>query len=263
MIEFQIEKKEYVIKPLTIRDYYEIEPFLKLDDQDSKFKIVSGLSQAQVEELKKLKVADWNLLWATLERVIALYFSEDIGEIIDEFEFQGTQYGLVKMDKVTVGEFADLDILVNQPNSKQNLHKILAILYRPIVKRGLFKKTIIDYNEIDFDEQSELFKDLPLKYVRSSLSFFLLLGNHSLVSTLDSLVKEIRKSKDVPLQDKQKLLALVNVLLEDGGNLLTSSPEKIQQITKRLLHLLSTKDSTGSAGSTTKSKRQTEQHKTN
>lgn len=257
MIEFQINKKEYTIKELTISDYYEIEPLLKLDDIESKFKIISGLSKAQVKELKKIDYSDWNLLWATLEKIISLYFSENIGEIIDEFEYNGVQYGLVKMDKVTIGEFADLDILVNQENSKNNLHKILAILYRPIVSRGLFRKKILEYEKIDFEEQSDLFKDLPLKYVKSSLSFFLLLGSRSLTNTLDSLVKEIRSNKNLPVPDKLKILAIVRELLEDGGNLLTYSPEKIQQKTKKLQDLLSTRDLTGFPGSTTKLKKQT------
>ena len=263
MIDFQIEKKNYTIKELTIRDYYEIAPYFEKDDMASKYEVVSGLSKAQVSELKKLKLADWTLLWATLEKVISLYFSDNIGEIIDEFNFQDTDYGLIDMERVTVGEFADLDILVNQENSSNKLHEILAILYRPIIKRGLRRKKIMAYEDIDFHEQAEIFKDLPLKYVKSALSFFLLLGNQSFVSTLDSLTREIRQSKDLSVQDKEKLLALVRVLLEDGGELSTSYPEKIQLITNKLQDLLSTKDSTSSAGNTPKLKKKTEHYKTN
>lgn len=261
MIEFTIGKKTYKIPELTIREYYKIQHFLEegtiaSKDMEQQFNIISTLSECPVDELKTLTTYEWSLTWTTFVRVIETYFSQDIGGIIDEFEHKGTNYGLIKLDQITVGEFADLDIIVNADDSQKRLHEVLAILYRPIKKRGLFRTVITPYKDIDFVENSELFKDLPLKFVKSSLSFFLLLGNQSLTNMLDSLTQQVKKTKHLPDPVRAELLAQVRLLLKDGGIFSIYSHTKTLQIMTGLQNSLYTQDLIGFRGNMQKLKKQ-------
>lgn len=249
MITFEIGDKEYEIKELTIRQYYEVEQYLISSSIKEHYEVISRLSGCPIKDLKTLRMDQWSLLWTTLVEILSQYFTQDMGNIVQELEHDGVQYGLIKLDEVTIGEFADLDVILAADNSKQRLHEVLAILYRPIIGRGFRgQPKIKPYAEINNAEQSEIFKDLPIRYVKSALSFFLLSGNLSLVNTVDYLVKEVRKNKDLPVPIKKELLALARKLLEDGGEQLTSSPEKMSSILKRLRSSTYDMGLTGSPG---------------
>jgi hypothetical protein len=65
------------------------------------------------------------------------------------------------------------------------MHKAMAVLFRPIIKKGSGKYNIVDYNGTN--EYAEIMKRMPLSAVMGSMVFFYHLGNELLKSILTYL----------------------------------------------------------------------------
>ena len=246
-IEFETGGVTYSIGEISIKKYYEIEPLLHSDDNKSQFELISVLSGCEVKQLKKLRVDQWTLLWTALNNFLSSNFSYDISKIEREFILNGVKYGLVNLNEMSIGEFADLDVILSSNNSTKRVHEALAILYRPIVKKGLFKNKIMDYSDIDYEEQCEIFKELNLKYVKSAISFFLLSGRASYVSTINFLIDETLKAK-MEKKIEKEILETLMLLLDLGGERSTHSQDTILDIYETLQSYQSEKHSTGWRG---------------
>ena len=98
----------------------------------------------------------------TLEQKPGLVRSFTIGEI--EFGF------IPKLEDMTFGEYIDLD---NSIGDIQNLHKAMAVLYRPIKQKIKDKYLIEEYRG---DNYHEAMKHTPMDAVVSSMLFFWNLG---------------------------------------------------------------------------------------
>lgn len=81
------------------------------------------------------------------------------------FKFKGVEYGGLNLTKMTFGEYIDLASMVKSDISiYMNIHKLCSILYRPIVTKDKNNYTIKPYNIDEHELQSEIFKELPVKY---------------------------------------------------------------------------------------------------
>lgn len=257
-ITFTIKAVDYTIGEVTLADYYKIYPLIEADDLLSHFDIVAKLSSCDVNLLKTLPAKNWKLLWAAVVGMLNSYFQQDISKIIQEMEHQGVKYGLVNMNEMTIGEFSDLDIIANSENLATRYHEMLAIMYRPIRRKNLFSKEIVPYEEINFAEQSEVMKSLPLHYVKSVISFFLSTANQSLKNTANYLLS-LTNQKNPQSPENVALRNMVSGLLETGGSLLTPLQGRTPQNFIRLPSLESGKGLTGWPGNRTKSKRSVKQ----
>ena len=126
---------------ITLQQYQEI---TALEDQyDSDIHRVMAairvLTKADEKQLMQISSKDI----PRIEKVLAwLKTPPEKTEVRDRFTMDGVEYGLVPdMDNLTVGEFADLE---NQcEEADKNMHEILAILYRPVVR------TVSNWYEIE------------------------------------------------------------------------------------------------------------------
>jgi len=150
------------------------------------------------------------------------------------FELDGQLYGFTPVSKMTLGEYTDLERLAK--NSNDNLEEIMAILYRPIEKHSFkgikwaFKNTYKiaigqaenlfkyyetkEYNSRERVVQAELMKSIPASMGLGALSFFLVLGTLSSVSTQASLL---------PMDQKKRVMTEVQKEMDSlsiGGGLL-------------------------------------------
>lgn len=172
MISFKVDDKKYVVKQITIADYYKIKTHLILEDLAEKYEMVHHLTGCPKEDLFKIPYNELVEIFALLEVMIQRSLLEQLGSI-NKIQFQGVEYGLVDFDQMTIGEFSDLDVLVNDPNADNKLHEVMAILYRPITKKRLFSYDLEDYDFKEYKERCKLFLDMPLKYAKTAISFFL------------------------------------------------------------------------------------------
>ena len=100
-----------------------------------------------------------------------------VDELYNTFEFDGIEYGLENdWTKLSWGAWVDFQVLSSE-NTQQNIHTIMAILYRPVISKGKKGKyKISPYKSSEIDERAEVFKDIPIKYWLGASGFFLLLS---------------------------------------------------------------------------------------
>ena len=93
-------------------------------------------------------------------------------------------------DRMVGSEYTDI---IKYADSVENLHKFMAVAYRPIKHKDAFKNySIVNYSGTS--ELSEQMKQLPMSIVKGFNGFFLNLSNdlehHILKSTAEEQVKE-------------------------------------------------------------------------
>jgi len=203
--KFKIKGKEYGFKTITIRDYYALKEILKCEDKESEFRIVETITGCPVKTLKSLPYADWMLVWEEAQLRI-LNLTANAAEIKTTYKFGDKTIGLPAVEDLTIGEFADLEVLLESQKTDEKLVEIAAILYRPVLKWGKVQK-LEPYDPDGFAQRLEEYQDLPLEAIRSANAFFLSYVNSSLENTKASLVnqmKEVMSPKD--LENLQNLL---------------------------------------------------------
>ena len=92
-------------------------------------------------------------------------------DLVLSFKLGDTEFGFIpKLEDMTFGEYIDLD---NSIGDVQNLHKAMAVLYRPIKQKIKDKYLIEEYRG---DNYHEAMKHTPMDAVVSSMLFFWNLG---------------------------------------------------------------------------------------
>ena len=246
-IEFKIGKQEYVVKDVTLANYKEVLGMLQETNVETPYEIVEYLSGCPKEELKEIKFADWYFLWEEVREML-LGNSESTTAIVPVIEFAGKRYGLPSIEDISLGEFADLDVIASGQNPESRMAEIAAILYRPIEEEGEDYIRLEKYTVDGMRKRVKLFQFLPLSVIKSANTFFLLSASQSLKNMLDSSKSE--KNSSTLLQD---LAELEKSLPQDpGGFSLTSFLEKIPSDLMQLQPYLLDQPLTGLLGERTR-----------
>ena len=125
-------------------------------------------------------------------------FNQDV-KLVPTFTMNGVGYGFIPdLDKITLGEYIDLDNTLSDWN---NMHKAMAVLYRPIKDTYKEKYIIEDYKG---SEEAEKYKQMPLDIVMGSILFFYNLKNELLKTILKYLNKEALMK--LTIQQREDLL---------------------------------------------------------
>jgi len=86
------------------------------------------------------------------------------------FKMDGVEYGFIpNLDEMSFGEYIDLDTYLGD---WQNIHKAMAVLYRPIKDKHGERYNIVPYEVVD----SETMRKMPMDAVLGSVLFFYRLG---------------------------------------------------------------------------------------
>ena len=97
------------------------------------------------------------------------------------------------LDSITQGEFIDAS---NNTNNVEDLHKLMAVLFRPITNKEVFGSyEIASYNGTK--KYCELMKDIPLSIANGALFFFVNLATELQEAILKS-TKEVQKKGIAP-----------------------------------------------------------------
>jgi hypothetical protein len=213
------------IKSISIRKFIEISDLIKdetsIHERMKVFQIVTG---CDMEEIRIIPAEILDTMW---NEFVHNCFDLGDGSVDNIITIDGKSYGLINVKGLTVGEMADIDVLKNHPVLNFNLHKIMAILYRPLVSKLPFK--IEPYSSETFEERAELFAEkMPVKVALNTAVFFLnILGNLKEV-TKDFLAKPKAEKK------KKILNVLISVALEVGIRLFTSLRKTTSLKSKKL-----------------------------
>lgn len=106
------------------------------------------------------------------------------GTFLQTFTLNGVDYGLIpNFDKISNGEYNDL---IKYSNNDEDLHRLMAVAYRPIKNKDRFQNyTLTTYEGTS--EHAENMKELPMAIANGVVGFFLNssndLRNYILMST--------------------------------------------------------------------------------
>lgn len=144
--------------------------YLKIQEnnQDEKFlasKMIEIFCGVKLSDTLKMKYADVDGIC----NILVDMFNEK-PQLVTKFKMKGVEYGFIpKLDDISLGEYIDLDAFLGDWD---NMHRAMAVLYRPIENKYGDKYSIKDYEAGD----GEVMKDMPLEAVISSIIFFYHLG---------------------------------------------------------------------------------------
>ena len=138
-----------------------------------------------------------------------------------KFEMNGTTFGFIpNLDDMSSGEYMDLDGYIT---NWDDMHRAMAVLYRPIKQKLGEKYLIEDYEGTE--RYAEQMKDMPLDVVLGSVVFFWHLGKELLKSTMDYLV------------ENPQIATLNKANLEKGGDGILQSMHLLREMLDDLMKL--------------------------
>jgi len=213
------------LREIKLATYQKYEAIRK-DSEDSEFllhKAIQIFCNCDLDVVSHMKQKDVNEINSIL---IALF--KKVPKLIQRFELNGIEYGFIpNLDDMTSGEYMDLDTYISDWD---DMHKAMAVLYRPIIKKQDKKYLIEPYKGTD--GHSELMKQMPLDVAFSAYLFFWTLG------------KDLLKSTIAYLTEANNLANLANLpaLVKDGDGMLQliHSLEATFESTMKLPSLMST-----------------------
>ncbi len=169
------------------QDFMELQE-KKLPEDEMIVGVVCVLCNVDKEKLVRFKYKDLKDISSTLIKFLNKKPEEK--ELVKKVDFKGKKYGMIpNLSSISLGEFVDIE--EHCKHSHKNLHKIMSVLYRPIVKEKGTRYSIEGYNPDEYKE--DMFKDFPILVSLSALSFFFRLGKKLPLTLSNYLVGEQEK----------------------------------------------------------------------
>jgi len=167
-MKIELAENQYEI---TLGQYQEVMKLADRKDLDvfdfskRKVKIFTGLNYKQISLMKYSDLED---MIHTIDKAL----NTEV-EFQDRFEMSGVEFGFIpNFDDIKAKEYFDLS---TYDTEVETLHKLMAILFRPIKDKSLGNYEIKNYQGTK--EWSEAMRKMPLNIVNGALVFFLNLAN--------------------------------------------------------------------------------------
>jgi len=155
--------------------------------------------------------------------VLKMAFEKDY-DLIRHFKLLDVDMGFIpKLDDMSLGEYIDIE---NYFGNWDDMHKAMAVLYRPVNFRKGERYTIAPYDPND--EINELMKEMPLSAVMSCTLFFYHLGIELSATTLNFMQKTLQK---------EELTSQVRMALEKSGDGIKVSMRLLKEMSEDLMKL--------------------------
>jgi hypothetical protein len=193
MIELEIEDKIVQVKPhLTIQQYQR----LKSNEekyQNSSVETLSLYTDIPVNQLKDLPLEQVNFVQEYITSQITTNSMKD--ELHNIFTHNGIEYGLENdWTKLAWGGWVDLEVFASD-KIEDNIHYLMAVLYRPVIDKKKGKYTIKPYKADDIEDRANEFLTLPVNYWFGASVFFFIIGNLYISNLESSLIMKNKVNK--------------------------------------------------------------------
>lgn len=155
------------LNEITLEQY---QKFLKIQENntDEKFltsKMIEIFCGLKLSDVLKMKVNDVALITSILSEMLNTQ-----PQLVQRFKMNGIEYGFIPdLDEMSLGEYIDLDTYLSD---WENMHRAMAVLYRPIKSKSGKRYNIKEYDAKGFEDM----KGMPLDAVLGSIVFFYNLG---------------------------------------------------------------------------------------
>lgn len=157
-------------------------------------KLIEAFCGIEYELVDSIPIKQVERLLETLR----MAFERDY-DLTTRFDLLDVDMGFIpKLDDMSLGEYIDCE---NYIGEWQDMHKAMAVLYRPVNFKSKDKYTIAPYKPSE--DIQELMKDMPLSVVMGSMVFFYRLGMELSVATRNYIQRSLKK--DITSQVKMAL----------------------------------------------------------
>jgi len=139
-------------------------------ESEQQLHLISTILGANMDDVGNAKKSVIDKITDRLSELMQNPASEDL---VLELEIDGVEYGFnPNLSELKLKEFVDLDGKLE--NGWLDMHKVMAILYRPIVKRHKEKYEIEDYDFRTAAKRADIFaEEMSIDIVNAAASFFL------------------------------------------------------------------------------------------
>lgn len=164
------------------------------DNESSEFldkKMIEILCGVSLKDLALIPIASFDTVLAHLYEILNTSV-----DLVSTFKMKGSdgvevEFGIIpNLDKMTYGEWEDLE---NYIFDQKNLHRAMAVLYRPLVYQIGGKYRVHPYKGTEF--YADLMKEMPVDIALGARVFFYRLvkklGNY----TMDSILKQYQQEQ--------------------------------------------------------------------
>ena len=171
-------------------------------DAEKELHLISTLLGVSTDIIGKAKK---NVIDKVVEELKGLVEQPANENLVLEFEIDGIEYGFnPNLSELKLKEFVDLDNRLD--NGWQDMHRVMAILYRPVVKRHKEKYEIEEYDFRTAAKRGDIFlEELSVDIVNAAASFFLSIVMDYIKITA-AYSKADRKTKRGALRQMKKVL---------------------------------------------------------
>ena len=182
------------INDITLKDY---QKYMKIyeankENDDTGFldmKLIEIICNIDLITINKMSVDEFDYITSYLSEI----FTNET-PLIRRFKITGTDdvtidFGFIpNLSKISLGEYIDLD---NYLGDIQNLHKAMAVLYRPVPKQWS-KKDFYNITEYEGTEKhSYIMQEMPLGIALGAMVFFYRLGMKLSIHTMNYSMKTL------------------------------------------------------------------------
>lgn len=188
------------------------------DNESDEFinkKLLEIFCGVSLKELYKIPVSSFD---SVIEHLYKILNSNT--PLVNTFKMKGTdgvevEFGFIpNLDKMTYGEWEDLE---NYIFDNKNMHRAMAVLYRPLVWQLGGKYRIHEYQGTDF--YAEVMKDMPIDIALGAKVFFYRLvkklGDYTIASTLKEYqMEQENTSKGVSAKNGEVIKQYLNLQKE-------------------------------------------------
>lgn len=155
-------------------------------------KILSVITEIDEVDIYRLPVKNINTLGLKLTKFLGTKPSEELQHFVT---INDVEYGFhPKLSDMTFGEWIDIDNYINA-GVDDNLHKIMSVLYRPIIAKQKNGKYAIEPYEPSEEKQNTIKDNLTVKEFNGVSVFFSDLGRELLMTTLKSSIQLLKDKK--------------------------------------------------------------------
>lgn len=126
------------------------------------------------------------------ETIISLseLLTQEVDSLVRKFKYDGVEYGFIpNLDNISTGEYIDLNSYLKEGTE---LHRIAAILYRPITESKGDMYRIEEYGGTE--KYMDVMREVDFRVVVSAMFFFSILGK-SLLSHSNIYIQRLAKKE--------------------------------------------------------------------
>jgi len=187
MIDLVIDEKV-----INIPDEMTLGIYQQINQYPEKYKnplqLISLFTDLTIHELKNLKKEQVELIEGFLSGKVKY---PETDKIVLTFEHDGIEYGLENdWSKLAWGAWVDFEVYCADDKIYENLHKIMAVLYRPVTQKNPknpLKYKIEPYKSEEIEDRAEIMRQVPVNIWLNASHFFLEFVNIYINSIRDSL----------------------------------------------------------------------------